>query len=111
MISFSDEEFALVQKIAAGLLPQHRTAFVEKTAAYMRLHGNYDDNAPDVIEFATDRALRDIVQSAAELQPKTAREIYLEEIARNSNWHEAPSTGQAFGIGGARPIITKGEST
>jgi len=38
-----------------------------------------------------------------ELQPKaSARDVCLEEMARNPKWREAPKTGQAFGILGYR---------
>jgi hypothetical protein len=65
MISFTDEEFALVRRIAGNLPVEQRATFIEKTAAYMRLHdGDYDD-AVDVVELAVDLAPRDVTRSAA----------------------------------------------
>jgi hypothetical protein len=61
---FTDEEFVMVQRIAGNLPVEKRAAFIEKTAAYLRLHGDYDD-AVDVVELAVDLALRDVTQSAA----------------------------------------------
>jgi hypothetical protein len=60
----TDEEFALVQRIAGDLPVDKRAAFIEKTAAYLEWHGFYDD-APDALERAVDLALRDVTQSAA----------------------------------------------
>jgi hypothetical protein len=60
-MTFTDEEFTLVQRIAGNLPVEKRAAFIEKTAAYMRLHGDYDD----AVELAVDLALRNITQSAA----------------------------------------------
>jgi hypothetical protein len=62
--SFTDQQFALVQRIAGNLPVEKRAAFIEKTAAYMRMHGGYD-HAVDVVERAMDLALRDVTQSAA----------------------------------------------
>jgi hypothetical protein len=110
MITFTDQQLAVLMRVASNLPLDKRTEFFERASAY--LQGFEDDDGS--IEAAIDAALRGIVQEAAapsEPQPKTAREVYLEEIARNPDWHEAPSTGLTFGIGGARPIITKGEST
>jgi hypothetical protein len=53
-----------VQRIAGNLLVEKRTVFIEKAAAYMRLHGGYGD-AVDVVKLAVDLALRDVTQSAA----------------------------------------------
>jgi len=64
MTTFTDQQFALVQRIAGNLPVEKRAAFVEKAAAYVRLHGGYDD-AVDVVELAMDLALPDITQSAA----------------------------------------------
>jgi hypothetical protein len=63
MISFTDEQFALLQRIAGNLPVEQRAAFIEKTAEYMRLHGGYDD-AIDAVELAVDLALRDVTQAA-----------------------------------------------
>jgi hypothetical protein len=65
MTTFTEEEFALVQRIAGNLPAEKRAAFIEKVAGYMRLHGDYDDDAPDAVELAVDLALRDVTQSAA----------------------------------------------
>jgi hypothetical protein len=62
--SFTDQQFARLQRIAGNLPIEQRAAFIEKTAAHMRMHGGYDD-AVDVVERAMDLALRDISQSAA----------------------------------------------
>ena len=61
--SFTDQQFARLQRIAGNLPIEQRASFIEKTAAYMRMHGGYDD--VDVVERAMDLALRDITQSAA----------------------------------------------
>ena len=61
--SFTDQQFALVQRIAGNLPVEQRAAFIEKTAAYMRMHGGYD-HAVDVVERAMDLALRDITRAA-----------------------------------------------
>jgi hypothetical protein len=62
--SFTDQQFAMLQRIAGNLPIEQRAAFIEKTAAYMRMHGGYD-HAVDVVERAMDLALRDVTQSAA----------------------------------------------
>jgi hypothetical protein len=50
-------------QVAVKLPLDKRTAFIEKAAEYMRLHGGYDD-AIDVVELAVDLALRDVTQAA-----------------------------------------------
>ena len=60
--SFTDQQFVRLQRIAGNLPIEQRAAFIEKTVAYMRMHGGYDD-AVDVVERAMDLALR--AQSAA----------------------------------------------
>jgi hypothetical protein len=64
MISFTDEQFAVVQRIARNLPAEQQAHFIERVSAYMRSRGGYDD-AVDVVELAVDLALRDITQSAA----------------------------------------------
>jgi hypothetical protein len=102
MITFSDQQLAALMRVTSNLPLDKRAAFFERVSAYLQMHVFDDDDGS--IEAAIDAALRGIVQEAAvssELQPKTAREVYLEEIARNPDWREASNTG---GIGGARPI-------
>jgi hypothetical protein len=105
MITFSDQQLAISMRIAGKLPLDKRAVFFERVSAYLQTHGFDDDD--DNIDVAVNTVLRGIVQEApgfSELQPKTAREAFLEEIAHDPDWHEAPDTGQAFSIGGARPI-------
>lgn len=62
--SFTDEEMALVQRIAGDLPVEKRAQFLELTTAYMKQHGAYDD-AVDAFELAVDLALRAVTQAAA----------------------------------------------
>jgi hypothetical protein len=62
--SFTDEQFALLQRIADNLPVEKRAQFLELTVAYMQQRGAYDDSV-DVVEQAVNLALRTITQSAA----------------------------------------------
>lgn len=64
MLSLSDTELAFAMRIAENLLIDRRVEFLERIAAYLQLHGDYDA-AADVIELAINAALRDITRSAA----------------------------------------------
>jgi hypothetical protein len=63
-VAFTDQQLTVLVQVAGNLTAEKRAAFIEKVAAYVRLHGDCDD-AVDVVELAVDLALRDITQSAA----------------------------------------------
>jgi hypothetical protein len=65
MITFSNQQLAVLMRVAVKLPLDKRTAFIEEAAQYMRLHGDYDGDAVDVVELAVDLALRGVTRSAA----------------------------------------------
>jgi hypothetical protein len=66
-LSSGTQQNIMAQNLAreAGNLPvSKRQDFMQRTVAYLELHGDYDP-AVDAFDRAVDAALRDVVQSAA----------------------------------------------
>jgi hypothetical protein len=63
MLSLDEEQSATLQEVADHLPPEKRAAFIERTVAYLELHGDYDP-AVDAFDRAVNLALRDITQAA-----------------------------------------------
>jgi hypothetical protein len=61
MITFSDQQLAVLMRVAGNLPLDKRAVFVERVGAYLQLHGFDDDD--DNIEVAVNAALRGLVQN------------------------------------------------
>jgi hypothetical protein len=63
--SFSDEQLARLQQVAGQLPESRRQAFIERTAAFLEIRGDYDDYAGgDSFDRAIALALK-YIQAAA----------------------------------------------
>jgi hypothetical protein len=63
MITFSDQQLAVLMKVVVNLPLDKRATFVERVGAYLQMHGFDDDD--DDIEAAVNAALRGLVQESA----------------------------------------------
>jgi hypothetical protein len=63
MITFSDQQLAVLMRVASNLPLDKRAVFFERVSAYLQMHGFDDDD--DNIDAAVNTVLRGIVQEAA----------------------------------------------
>jgi hypothetical protein len=63
MITFTDQQLAVLMRVASNLPLDKRAVFFERVSAYLQTHGFEDDD--DDIEAAINGALRGLVHESA----------------------------------------------
>ena len=64
MITFTDQQLAVLMQVAGNLPVEKRAEFIERVGAYLQMHDCDDDDDDFSVEVAVNAALRELVQVA-----------------------------------------------